>query len=668
MKNALAKLKKGGGTLAVVGSGRMGCGIALTLFLHLGGLAKNSSLKLVVLDENDTAREKARAAFLKAIPEDSTAWSRITFTENFEDLTEASLVIEAVIEDLEVKKNVLGRIESVVGRNSVIVSNSSNIRPEQMTAILAYPERFCNVHFFNPVPKNPAVEVVLGEKSDTALADELMALLHGAQFFPIQVASSPAFALNPVIESLAVWLMKLISRGLITPDQADVVSMKVLGTPLMAVMDMIGGNPIMPVACELLGNSFLPWMKEVPEALLERIESGTPWRSIKELSELPAMEPSTAEFVQQTLEAVYLSVVGYLVEHKIVDREDLEHGIAIAFRMTPPSKLVKSIGGPVDAYSIVASASESVPGIYIPQKQTFEALAKPAALVHMRLVGATAVISIRNSLKMNSLSQAIIKQLDAALDHCERAEAVKSVVITGSAGFFSAGADIKGILSARGDEEAVRKLINEGKRVFRRIENFGKPVVAAMQGPAFGGGLELALHCHVRIASGGILVGLPEITLGIVPGWGGMVKVPQLCADTAEAVHLIRSGKPISAKKALELGLLDELVSPASILETAISHAEEMAQWTELPMRESKAKWFELKHSSLNPAPEADRFVCDFLESLMANPGDVDGSYERETDAFVLAFNTDDATIGLTHFASKGQGPAPFTGKTVVTV
>jgi hypothetical protein len=85
-------------------------------------------------------------------------------------------------------------------------------------------------------------------------------------------------------------------------------------------------------------------------------------------------------------------------------------------------------------------------------------------------------------------------------------------------------------------------------------------------------------------------------------------------------------------------------------------------------MRESKAKWFELKHSSLNPAPEADRFVCDFLESLMANPGDVDGSYERETDAFVLAFNTDDATIGLTHFASKGQGPAPFTGKTVVTV
>jgi enoyl-CoA hydratase len=163
-----------------------------------------------------------------------------------------------------------------------------------------------------------------------------------------------------------------------------------------------------------------------------------------------------------------------------------------------------------------------------------------------------------NSPPANALSTKLLEQLAGALDRIENEKAIKAVILKGEGRFFSAGADIKEFTSLQsGDDFA--GLARLGQKLFDRIENFPIPIIAAIHGAALGGGLELAMSCHLRIVTKSAKLGLPELTLGIIPGFGGTQRLPRY-VGAAKAYEMILTGKPISGEEAVSLGLANHAV------------------------------------------------------------------------------------------------------------
>jgi 3-hydroxyacyl-CoA dehydrogenase len=196
--------------------------------------------------------------------------------------------------------------------------------------------------------------------------------------------------------------------------------------------------------------------------------------------------------------------------------------------------------------------------------------AHPAVAVSRR--GPVLVAAMANP-PVNALSAALRAGLWAALDEAERDAGVVGVVIAGNERMFSAGADVTELGKPMRDPQL--------GEIIAQLDGFAKPVVAAIGGGALGGGLELALACNARVAAGGAKLGLPEVKLGLLPGAGGIVRLPRLVGVEA-ALEVIAEGKDLSAKRAAELGLVDE-VATGDVVDAAAALAQKLAADGKLP-------------------------------------------------------------------------------------
>jgi len=245
-----------------------------------------------------------------------------------------------------------------------------------------------------------------------------------------------------------------------------------------------------------------------------------------------------------------------------------------------------------------------------------------------------AVVTVDRPDKLNALNQEVIEQLDSVFAEAEVNPAVRGVVLTGAGDkAFVAGADI-GQFRSLGSADAERFALR-GQAVFSRIERLPKPVVAAINGFALGGGCELALACHFRIASESARLGQPEINLGIIPGYGGTQRLPRL-VGSGRALEMILTGDQISATRALGIGLVNRVVSAECLLEESLA--------------------FLRKITSRSPA--AIRLA---LEAVRSAAGDPDAGMQNEAALFGQAFDTEDAHEGVTAFLEK-RAPR-FTGR-----
>lgn len=175
------------------------------------------------------------------------------------------------------------------------------------------------------------------------------------------------------------------------------------------------------------------------------------------------------------------------------------------------------------------------------------------------------IISINRPQSLNALNAPTLKELHIALEKLREDNNIKAIIITGTGEkSFVAGADIKEFLDI--DTNTAKALSkNNQDKIFNYIENFNKPIIAAINGFALGGGLELAMACHIRYASDNAKLGLPEVTLGLIPGYGGTQRLPQLVGKGL-ANEMIFSAKMISAYKAKESGLVNEVFSQEELL------------------------------------------------------------------------------------------------------
>jgi enoyl-CoA hydratase len=177
-----------------------------------------------------------------------------------------------------------------------------------------------------------------------------------------------------------------------------------------------------------------------------------------------------------------------------------------------------------------------------------------------------ATITVNRPDKLNALNDATIAELGRAIDEANAREDVAAVLLTGAGRSFIAGGDISE-LESQSPLEAQRRA-RVGQAIFRRFETSPKPTVAAINGFALGGGCELAMACHVRIASEKAKLGQPEVKLGIVPGYGGTQRLPRLVGRGA-ALRLLLTGEMIDAAEAFRLGLVDQVVAPDALMDTA---------------------------------------------------------------------------------------------------
>lgn len=196
------------------------------------------------------------------------------------------------------------------------------------------------------------------------------------------------------------------------------------------------------------------------------------------------------------------------------------------------------------------------------------------SMVSCTVDGAVATLVI-NRPPANALTPDLLAELSLAIGQCDEDEAVKSVVLTGTGRFFVAGADIR-VLAAVASSQEGAIIAQQGQAILNRIETLDKPVIAAINGACLGGGLELAMCCHIRLAAEGSRLGQPEINLGIMPGFGGTQRLPRIVGQS-KAMELILTGDSISAQEARALGLVSEVIAPEDLLRQAQGMARNIA-------------------------------------------------------------------------------------------
>lgn len=177
-----------------------------------------------------------------------------------------------------------------------------------------------------------------------------------------------------------------------------------------------------------------------------------------------------------------------------------------------------------------------------------------------------ATITVNRPDKLNALNDALMAELGIAMTEAVRRSEVRGVLLTGAGRAFVAGADISELVDQSAVEGKARS--ERGQRTFRLFETSPKPTLAAVNGFALGGGCELAMACHLRIASEKAKFGQPEVKLGIVPGYGGSQRLPRLVGK-GRALELLLTGDMIDAAEAYRIGLVNRVVSPDALLETS---------------------------------------------------------------------------------------------------
>ncbi len=211
-------------------------------------------------------------------------------------------------------------------------------------------------------------------------------------------------------------------------------------------------------------------------------------------------------------------------------------------------------------------------------------IAKTDTMHSCKIEEGVALVTL-NHPPVNALTPELLTELSSTFDSLAKDETVKVVVLTGAGRFFVAGADIRVLASIPSSVEG-EAMARRGQLILNKIEALEKPVIAAINGACLGGGLELAMCCHIRLAVEGIRLGQPEVNLGIMPGFGGTQRLPRLIGQS-KATELILTGEPVSAQEAMSLGLVSQVVSADDLLRQALGLARTMAGKSQVALRTS---------------------------------------------------------------------------------
>ena len=549
--------------IAVIGAGTIGPDIAYYLKSALPGIKlylvdvveeplKNAEKRLSGYAKKAVDKKKMKEDKAKAVLEN------IIYTMDYDQIKNCDLVIEAATESIPLKQKIFDSVEKTVSENTIITSNTSSIPADRIFSKMKKPERTTITHFFAPAWRSLPVEVITWQGASQDTVDYLCWFFASTGKAPIMTGNAICFMLDRIFDNWcneAVFLLESASAS-----QVDKVVEEFVFAGPFFVLNMANGNPII-IETNTLQMEEGPHYRPAPAlSSVDRWLTHRPGAKI----EVPGDIKDT---IRDRMLGIFFSQSFDIIDRGIGTKEDLNFGcqIALGFRKGPLD--VMQDLGEAEVNRVMKKFQEERPGF--PQaKESFSFYQDFKRHVLVDEMDGVIIITIRRPQAMNALSDDITNEILAVLKENMDNPSVKGFVITGYGNAaFSAGADIGKFPKMLGDSDASVQYAKDCAGVQLFMDQMDKPIVAAINGMALGGGLEVAIRCHSLIATKNALLQFPEITLGILPGIGGCIVPYRKWPDGAALFNeMICFGRPIKAKDAAEIGMVTRIVDDYSEL------------------------------------------------------------------------------------------------------
>ena len=515
---------------------------------------------------------------------------------DYEALDGCDWVIEAATENIELKKQIFTRVETICAEQCMITSNTSSIPAGLLFSHLRHPGRTTVTHFFAPAFRNPVVEVVDWEQADPAFLQRLRRLFYLTGKVPMVTRDVVCFMLDRIFDNWCNEAGYLLSGA--TPAQIDHTAGDYVHAGPFFVLNMSNGNPIIietnTLQAELEGSHYRPADIFHDNLGHPQIEGnlGHPqitnrdqiwdeagqWVTIKPGENVDVPEAVTAEIRDRLLGVLFSQTVDIL-DRDIGTAADLELGCRLAFAFRQgPLELMRALGEE-ESGRILRKFIAGKPGMPGP-KRPLRAYQDFHRFVLVDELDGVIIITLRRPEALNALHNDMTDEILALLKLHEDDPQIRGFVITGYGNSaFSAGADIGRFPSMLGDRDRSIDYARVCSRLLVYLDTCRKPVVAALNGMALGGGLELVIRCHGIVAVENAWLQFPEITLGIAPGLGGMVIPYRRWPAAAAAFHaMLLKAEKMAATDAAEAGIIDTLAdNHAALLPGAVRLVRELA-------------------------------------------------------------------------------------------
>ncbi len=539
--------------IAIIGAGTIGPDIGY----YLKGALPGIRLYLVdVVEEPLKNAEKRMAGYAKKavdrrkMKEDQVkeVLNNIVYTMDYDQIKDCDLVIEAATERIPLKQDIFDRIEKIVREDTIITSNTSSIPADRLFLKMRKPERTTITHFFAPAWRSLPVEVITWEGGSQEVVDYLFWFFAHTGKAPIITDNVICFMLDRIFDNWCNEAAYLLDHASVS--QIDKVLEEFVFAGPFYVMNMAHGNPIVIETNTLQMEEGLHYR---PAAIFGSVET---W-----LTHRPGTRLEVPEDIKETIRDRMLGILFSqsfdIIDRGIGTREDLNFGcqIALGFR-NAPFDIMRDLGE-AEVNRIMARFQKERPGF--PQaREPFSAYQDFKRYLLVDEIDGVKVITIRRPQAMNAISDEINDEILAVLKEDIDNPSVKGFVITGyGENAFSAGADIGRFPEMLGDRDASVQYSKDCAKVQLFMDQMDKPVVAAINGLALGGGLEIAIRCHSMVATRNATFQFPEITLGILPGIGGCIVPYRKWPQGAKIFHeMICLARRITAKEAVDIGMV----------------------------------------------------------------------------------------------------------------
>ncbi|MBI4229349.1 MAG: enoyl-CoA hydratase/isomerase family protein [Planctomycetes bacterium] len=387
---------------------------------------------------------------------------------------------------------------------------------------------------------------------------------------------------------------------------------------------------------------------------------GKPWETPGRGEEVRVPEDRKRR-IAEALRGAYLGLVSEVLDSGITNVADLEMAVENALDMKAPFRLMNDLG-PAASLALVEAYAKTHPGFPVGKCLRERAASGrpwtvPVVLRQDR--GDVAVVVIRRPKLLNALDAVAFEQIAERMREIRAEGAIRAAVLTGfGVKAFVSGADVRFLSRIASAEDGERTCL-ESQAVLNLVQELGKPVVCALNGVAFGGGMELAMACTARIARRGmgILGGQPEPNLGIIPGAGGTQRLPRI-VGIEKGAEILRTGRPVSAGEAERIGLVQELCE-GDLLDAAVGIARALADGSRkapglprapLPSVPAALPPLDLGHLSRR----IDAILCETI--LAGARGTLEEGLKLEARKFGECVGTEDMRIGIRNFMENGPG------------
>jgi enoyl-CoA hydratase / 3-hydroxyacyl-CoA dehydrogenase len=581
---------------------------------------------------------------------------RIEGTTSYDGFGDVDFVIEAVPEKMELKQAVYAELDSVTPGHAILATNTSSLSITEIGDATLRPDKVVGFHYFYPASVMPLIEVIEGDDTSQETMQAAITFAQAIKKQPITCAEVPGFVVNRILNAGIgeVWREQESKHLSIKKIDEGIGAANVVPMGPYFLINLLGLDTVYHVAEHLhesYGDRFY-----LPKGMGNLVQAGklgakTGGDGFYDPEGNPNLDGDADPDIDELVELLTLKTfveACLVLEEGVATHRDIDFGMMAGAGLDPRRGLLppfmkadtegldtilerlenaaekhgERFAPPTVLKRLVAQGrlgTKSGQGFYAYPQADEE---QPGEVVKLETRGDVAIAWLANG-QMNSVAPSVVKDLGAVYAKAKAGGARALVIASSNPFLFSAGADIKAFtqMDAAGGEQ----LLHEMHALLRELETGDIPVIAAVNGLAFGGGNEIAMAADVRIAARSAIFGQPEIKLGIIPGFGGTQRLPRLVGEN-KALEMNLIGDPIGAEEAFEFGLVNRVVVDHELFDTALAWARKLAEQAPLAVEQVK--------------------------KVSAN-GDIDAGIEAEKAGFGAAFGSEDGKEGISAFLGK---------------